>query len=292
MTVSMVTGIQLEIPLTEMPRVREVQVDGDPGSEAPPEAEGSGVGVARPEPSEVKRVTVTVGPEDAPDAPGAVMIVDQEPGLPSGTVTVRTTVAVLSGPSGMVTVTTDPAGGPDACGTVDVEVGTSDDSGRVRVMSEPGLPLPAGMVRVTRAPLGTTEVGTGPEAPLDGLGTVTVTTGTVTVLRGPVGNSVSVMVRVRGATGPDVPWPPGKRVAEDVHVEESEPKASVAAVDESEEPEGEPRAPGSPEVTVTVKTEAAMAVWVDRGTVTITAPPTVVVLVQGASSTTSSLQNV
>lgn len=41
---------------------------------------------------------------------GAVMTVDHEPGLPdSGTVTVRTTVAVLLGPSGMVTVTTEPS---------------------------------------------------------------------------------------------------------------------------------------------------------------------------------------
>lgn len=218
--VSMVTGIQLAIPLTEMPRVRELQVEVSPGSETPPEAppgaEGSGVGVTRPDGSVVKRVTVTIGPEDAPDGPGAVMIVDQEPGLPSGTVTVRTTVAVLSGPSGMVTVTTDPAGGPEACGTVNagVDVGRSDVSGMVRVMSEPGLPLPAGMVRVTRGtpemppgipPLGTAEVGTGPEAPLDGLGTVTVTTGTVTVLRGAVGKSVSVTVRVPGDAVPDVP---------------------------------------------------------------------------------------
>jgi hypothetical protein len=49
------------------------------------------------------------------------MIVDQEPGLPeSGTVTVRTMVPVLPCPSGIMTVTTEPAEFAGGAGTVRV----------------------------------------------------------------------------------------------------------------------------------------------------------------------------
>lgn len=87
--VSTVTGIQVEAPLTETPKVREVQVLSD--------GTGNGVPVAW-EAGVVKTVTVRTGPVGEPCDAGAVIMVDQVSGLPSGTVTVRTTVAVWPGP--------------------------------------------------------------------------------------------------------------------------------------------------------------------------------------------------
>jgi hypothetical protein len=146
------------------------------------------------------KVTVTTGPTVAVGLPGAVMTVDQDPGLPElGTVTVRTTVAVLSGPSGMVTVNTEPGKFAGWAGTVTVtpDVGTPGML-TVTVAPDPGMPGVAGIVSVTTGtagpPLsgGAVTVAPGATGVLEPRGTVTVTTGTVTVLFGGVGSAVRV----------------------------------------------------------------------------------------------------
>ncbi len=69
------------------------------------------------------------------------MIVDQASGPPeSGTVTVRTTVALPFGPSGTVTVTTEPPEVPDAAGNVTVGGGVEGFVSAVNVtVAPPGM---------------------------------------------------------------------------------------------------------------------------------------------------------
>ena len=205
------------------------------------------------------KVTVTTGPAVAPGFPGAVITVDQAPGLPeAGTVTVSTTVAVLPGPSGIVTVRTELAEFTGGAGTVTVtpDVGTSGTRGIVTVAPEPGTPGVSGTVTVTRdtaefpfpGEAVTVAPGAG-EAP-EPRGTVTVTTGTVMVLLGGNGSSVdvidgsSVSVTVTTGATPEEPWPIERSVSDEVHVEDSRPEAASA------EPEDRPGSAGA-RVTVT-----------------------------------------
>lgn len=110
------------------------------------------------------RVTVTIGPAGVPASPGAVMMVDQVSGLPSGTVTVRTTVAAFPEPLGIVRVTTAPTGAAPWV--------------IVNVASEPeGLAPPGTASVVVQFQGGVQPRGGGPRR-------VTVTVGTVTVLPG------------------------------------------------------------------------------------------------------------
>lgn len=172
--------------------VRGNHVDSSPGLTP---GEVTGVWVTRVD-SDEKKVTVTTGPWERPEPPGAVITVDQVPGIPeSGTVTVRTSVAVLLGPSGMVTVSTEPADVPWAAGTVTVtpEVGAAGMIGTVIVVPEPGIPDDSGIVTVTKdraelsLPPGPVVEPPEPGVLPEGGGKVTVRTGTVTVLLEGVG---------------------------------------------------------------------------------------------------------
>lgn len=158
------------------------------------------------EAGEVKMVTVTRGPAGAPETPGAVMMVDQAPGLPEpwGTVTVKTTVAVSLGPSGIVTVTTPTELEAASPGTVAVATG----------------------------------VASGPVEESGGLGSVTVKTGTVTVLM-----TGAEGVGMAGTTG----------VSEDSQVEEAK-EGPFAKLEETKEPEPAPPSAGR----VNVKTDGSV----------------------------------
>jgi hypothetical protein len=121
-------------------------VDGSPGMRSE-----DGVGVWGSVDSDEKKLTVTTGPGKGPELPGAVITVDQIPGLTeAGTVTVSTSVAVLLGPSGTVTVSTEPAEVPSGAGTVTVtpDVGAAGTTGIVMVAPEPGMPGDSGIVTV------------------------------------------------------------------------------------------------------------------------------------------------
>jgi hypothetical protein len=181
---------------------------------------------------------------------------------------VRMTVAVLLGPSGIVTVRTEPAefGGWAGIVTVTPDVGMPG-RGTVTVAPGPGTPGASGTVTVTTGTAGlplsseAVTVAPGARGVPEPRGTVTVTTGTVTVLLGGLGSSVRVTVAA--AAVPEEPWPTERSVPEEVQVEEPRPgRASAKLLDR----------PGSPGASVTVTTVAGpkVAVGVGRGTVTTT----------------------
>jgi hypothetical protein len=257
---------------------------GPEGTE-PPDGTGIGMVVVTPCCWELVKVTVTTGPAVAPGVPGAVITVDQEPGLPGlETVTVRTTVAVLLGPSGIVMVRTEPAEFAGWAGIVTVtpDVGMPG-RGTVTVAPDPGMPGASGTVTVTTGTAGlplsgeAVTVAPGARGALEPRGTVTVTTGTVTVLLGGPGSSVRVTVVA--AAAPEEPWPMERSVPEEVQVEESR-AGRVSA-----EPEDRPGSPGA-SVTVTTVAGPKVAIGVSRGTVTTTVCGCVVVLVQVESRST------
>jgi len=127
----------------------------------------------------------------------------------------------------------------------------------------------------------TADAGDGPES-------VTVRTGTVTVLLGTEGPWVTVTVT--GAVGE--PWP---REGTPVVVQVDEPASgTVAGWDRPgvTSEDGRPREPGSEAPGVTVRVTTGTMGWVEAGTVTKTVGCSVVVLVQVVSLSTSNSRGI
>lgn len=235
----------------------------------------------------VAKVTVRMGPAVATVPTGAVTTVDQTPGLPeSGTVTVRIKVAVLLGPSAMVRVSTEPAvlSGPGVTVTViPLVVGEAAGTiGMVTVAPEPGTPGVSGIVTVVNeAPglslaAGVTAVISDPE----GRGSVTVRTGTVTVLLGAEANCVTVTVT--GVLAAEETCPTGG-TSDEVQVEETESEV------EAREPVPEPELPGE---IVTVNTVTGTVTDSTGATVTTMVPCSVLVVVHVVSELRSALPQI